>query len=860
MLGSWWVHVFDRLGMGAGTVGSQPAEQLLKATIRTYKFSPKRREAAPDTVQQSVSPARTVSYSLQKASLRRSLSPNIGRQTPLRQPEWDSSKPARPSPQRAQRASADLDPAMTSVLRFNSLSSPQHAQHAAYAPEFQTCRLEEGQHAQHAASGTNQPCTSREDLTTSRSGVPQIGGSAQPVSLSQTPQSPPVGSSAAFPSASGNTIIASARSSSVPKNATRTQAGLRSCGRGQTSPTPSPPRFRRLPSNNLADRPAWASTTASRGATPSHPRGVTPLRRTTGSTTVAATPKGLTLTPPPHPATVPAPLQGAGSHQHMTDIDDRVGRRVASSDPQATTVDVTVEPGQGSSDTHADYLVDSEAHAHAQALQQLQQAVEEYNSSSPNVLVPTAVELAAALRHAAKGPAPSKPSLEALQLPALRVSHQAGDGDSPSHSVPATPWPQWVRGAWGSPQAEGRGEAEGCASGPVAGKDLAPAGAKRGKEKPQRAQRDPRAGGAEPCNNGWSPVKRPESSAGRRSALVRRALAEAEAAAGKGPASQVKPKGSSWRARAAAVRPRSSATPPRGVPRRSRVSATPPRPSTHSSGAVQQAEALQHKSKPHVSLNQAGAVVKPPSLRDGQAAASHNPTGQPNLGTLQPLKGRPLSVVRGSQPAPPRAEPPSRAGAGSVQSQQRENALQAFGLNVSAQHANVAQADRSPRHAAKFWAPEDTEQPQHSMHAEATPAASPPSSNTALHQPSHAEHVVLSNSKEQAPAGVAPLHSVTSVAALRLSFEQMGSSGVASVKPRNRLPLRKVSSKAQVHIDDGSPQQAALLWQHSLRGADIMDAVEHAEHAEHAEPDQAVQQGDLTAPRSRSVTVVVWPD
>ncbi|KAL3140749.1 hypothetical protein ABBQ32_005303 [Trebouxia sp. C0010 RCD-2024] len=821
-----------------GATGLHIAEQPLTATIRTYRSSPpKRREG----VQQSASPARTVSYPLQKASLRRSLSPNIGRRTSWRQPEWDSSKPARPSPQRAQRASADFNSALTSDLPLDSLSSPQHAQHAVRTPGIRSSGLDEAQHAQHAAAGTSQPCTSREDLTASEGGVPQTGGSAHPLGSINALEPQLVSSSAALPSpASGSAMTASTGNSTVPGNAMRTEAGMRSHGKGRTSPIPSPPRFRRLPSNNLADRPAWASTTTSRGALPSSPGAPSPLRRNTGSSTMTAN----GLAPPPHPTTAAAAPKSAGSQHHITDSSTGGSQGVSSSAPRPVTLDGKAKPSRATIESHADYLVDSQAHAHAQALQQLQQAMEEYNSSNPHVLVPTAVELAAALRHAAKGPGPSKPSLEALQLPGLRVSRRGGDGDSPRDDVPATPWPQWVRGAWGSPQAQGRGAAESASVADAGGEKL-PAAALRGKDTPQHAQRDSRVG-ADPYSKGWSPVNRPDSSAGRRrSALVRRALAEAEATAAKGStgqAVQAKPKGSSKAARVAPVKPRASATPPRGAARTSWGSATPPRSSVTPPRAAQQAGApppsgaLQHNSKLHANLTQAS------KSGDSQVKPSHN------------LTGHPMAVVRGSQPPPRAKSPPARVA--SVQSKLREDALQAFGLNASAQRATAAKADRNQGHA-RVQPCDDMDQPQHSSHAEAPPAASRSNSNAVFHCAERAAAVLAgpqSNSQAQPHAGIAPLHSVTSVAALRLSFEQMSPQSVASVKPRNRLPLRKVSSKPHVLEDDGSPQQAAVLWQQSLRGAEIhsmLDAVEHAE------PDQAIQQGDLTLSKPQNFVVVV---
>ena len=884
----------------ADATESPPAEQPLTAAIRTYKSSPKRREAAPATRQQSVSPARTISYSVQKASLRRSLSPNIGRQaSPLRQPQWDSSKPARTSPQHAQRATAALTQAIAPVMPLDPQPSPHRAPHAVQGLEHS--RLEQAQHAQHAAVGTSQPLASSAGLAGSVRGVHQVGISSQPVGLSQTPEPQAFDSSAALSSVVGGRAVtastAPGSSSAMPSSATPTNAH-RKLG---ASSTPSPPRFRRLPSTNLVDRPAWASITTSRAAPPSKPGGSSPLRRSTGSTTIAAAPQG--AGPPPQTTTIAAAPKIADSPEYVTDSSAMASDKALSFALRPTAVSVGAEHSQASSDSRADYLTDTHAHAHAQALQRLQQAVEDYHSSSPHVLVPAAVELAAALRRAAKGPAPARPSLEALQLAGLKLKHEVGEGNS--QSVPSTPWPEWVRGAWGSPQTQVRG-AWGSPQTQVRGaQESAPAvdpkeqgpvevNHNADKEAPQRAQRNPKGSNPTPFLNGWSPVKRPESMAGRRrSALVSRALAEAEAAAAKSPAAQARPHNPPRAARAGAAKPRASATPPRGsakpstvlaTPPRSsatppkatakpsRVSATPPGSAATPPRATQQAgpspqpgrKAVQHKLRK--SLSQASGLVKVPAPGDSQAVASRRRTGQPNSASQHALKGHSVPVVvEGSQPVQKAKPPPARAA-----SKQRENALQAFGLDASAQQTNVAQMDRDrecsalmrvcedsdqpaeaqhsdrARHAAAMHSNSNAEpqQPAHAQHAEAASAALHSSSNAEPQQSAHAEHAAAvppglhSNLNTQSHAVVTPVHTVTSVAALRQSFELMSPPAVASVesvKARNRLPLRKVSSKAHVHEGDGSPQQAVLLWQKSLRGAD-------AEHG--IEPDQATHQGN----------------
>lgn len=848
----------------AGVTGAPPPEQPLTAAIRTYKSSPKRREAAPATVQQSPSPVRTVSYSLQKASLRHSLSPKLGRQAqPLRQPQWDSSK--RPSPQRAQRAAA-LSPSDLFGLPLDSQLAAQRAQRPS---QVQHTSLEQAQHAQHAAVGLPQPGALSAELVGKSGKGHHVGESTQLVSASEVPNSELVGRPSALTSASAD--VPAAPSSSLMVSSA---AGLRSGIRGQTArtPTPSPPRFRRLPPNNLTERPAWASTTSSRAAPPGD---LSPLRRTTGSTTVASAPQG--AAPLPHPSSV-APPQSAGSS------------KASSAAPQSAAVNVTSDPSQAISDSHAHFLADFQDHAHAQALQQLQQAAEEYHSSSPHVLVPAAVELAAALRRAAKGPAPARLSLEALQLAGLKLKHEGGDGNSPGQSVPTTPWPEWVRGAWGSPQARVRGSKEpATAAAPDPEEEPSPAEARNAAavQTPQRAQHDSRVnGGAKPYCNGWSPVMRPESLAGRRrSALASRALAEAEAAAAKSPASKLArphnppratrpsitanpggtfatpPRGA---ARVSAALPRSAATPHWGAATRpSRASATPHRAGTTPPRASQQAEPSPRPGSKANKLRASSQPGRPSSTQDGTAAASRRRTG--GAASLHAPKGHPLPIAEGRQSVEKAKAPPSRTA--SPQSRQRENAMQAFGLHAVGQRSNAARADHDTGYPALMQVGGDIAQPTeaqhsgHAEHAEGLAAALHLNSNADPQQPSHAEHAAAaptglrSNSNPEPHAVVAPLHSMTSVAALRQSFEQMKSPAAEcddAVKPRNRLPLRKASSKAHVHEDDGSPQQAALLWQHSLRGADL----EHAE--DHAQPDHAMQQGNHGGDKCHANAAYDW--
>ena len=517
---------------------------------------------------------------------------------------------------------------------------------------------------------------------------------------------------------------------------------------------------------------------------------------------------------------------------------------------------------QASADSHADYLTDSHAHAHAQVLQRLQQAVEEYKSSSPHVLVPAAIELTAALRQAAKRPGQLRQSVEDLRLAGLKLKHEAGD--SPSADMPMSPWPAWVKGAWGSPQAPGRvppafsgvpgKQTQGAAAAAAAAMPCDSAGvvgvnasAMTKGIAPQNARPELRPGRAAAPQAAWSPSKKPESAGSSRDRLVRRALAEAEAAAARNPSeyprrpkgrSQDKPPG------AAVGRIRTSATPPRPSTKPSRASATPARAAItppRTANAPLPVPPASDKARPHknlhAALGQASKLVKRPFVKHSQVGGSRKRSWQPTSAAPHAFKGHPepeVPVVEGRQAQSAHQAWPVHREASSLQSRQRTSALEAFGIAPSAHHTSAVHS-----HRVRLASEDDEEssQLQQSMQAEAN------DSNQHL-----TPHL---NSGPSAHAALAPAHSMTSVAALRQCFEQRGSPTgglIDSVKPRNRLPLRKVSSKAHVVTDDGSPQQAALLWQQSLRGEPDGEAlgVEHqAEtYAEtgaetHAERDKA---------------------
>ncbi|KAL0034861.1 hypothetical protein WJX77_010604 [Trebouxia sp. C0004] len=812
------------------------AEHTLAATLRTYRSSPpKRREASTPP------PARTSSYaSRQQASLRRSLSPHARQQTSAsrKRPEWDASKPSQPSPERAERAADAVDQAIATGICLNSQPSPQRAQSAVAGSPIQ---IDGHLGAQHAVRRKLPGGLQAQNAGQFRGRASELDAAASHVnsgSSHQAAESGAVGLPLETPSSSAVAHPASISDHGVPSRSLKGQAG-----KGQLSPTPLPPGFRRLPSNSILDRPAWASQTQPRATAAAVPSQASSLRRSAGSRTVTASNERMQR----QTATGSRQMEGGAAGMAGNPASIQGVRLAADAD---TDMLGQADP-QASADSHADCLTDAHAHAHAQALQRLQQAVEEYNSSSPHVLVPTAVELTAALRQAAKRPGQLGQSVEDLRLAGLTLKHEAGD--SPCADIPMSPWPAWVKGAWGSPRAPGgvptalpgvpgkqtqraaaaAAAAMPCDSAGVVGVDAAPM---TRDITPQHAQHGLRHGRAAAPEAAWSPMKKPESASSSRDKLVRRALAEAEAAAARNPSEYPRrPRGRSQPSGAAAGRTRTSATPPRPSIKPSRASATPPRaaitpPRTGNppQPALPASDKARQRNNLHAALGQVSNLVKRPSVKRSQAGGSRKQSWQPTSAAPH-LKGHPESevpIVEGRPTQSAHQSRPVHCEASSLQSPQRDGALEDFGIAPSAQHVNAVQS-----HRVRLTSEDDEEslQLQQSMQAEAndgnhhlTPNLSPgPSTHAAL----------------------APAHSVTSVAALRQCFEQRGSPTVGlidSVKQRNRLPLRKVSSKAHVVTDDGSPQQAALLWQQSLRGDPDKGnlGVEHpAEH--HAECDKA---------------------
>ena len=444
--------------------------------------------------------------------------------------------------------------------------------------------------------------------------------------------------------------------------------------------------------------------------------------------------------------------------------------------------------------------------------------------------------------------------MESLQLAGLKLKHAAEQkGDDPN--VPS-PWPEWVRGAWGSPHGSPRGAPPAVL--PMTGMDEAASEAAVGMgvaapvnpshavqqtaaASAQRAQHDAQHSVASSHGHDWSPAKQPSQAGRARNALVRRALAEAEAAAARQaverPAqvrrrTQDKAQSTAKAAKSVAGSTRASATLPRASAKPSRASATPTRapagsparPSRASSSrpvasslspSAQAKQALRPaqdgsklNQKGHAAVRQSRGTSKQQSVENRQVkpgGASHRHSSQPDSAGVHGLQGHPQPASLDADISQPNA----------ADWQERQPAISS--QPMSAVPLIVQPADP------------EVGQPEHGLNPHEQNGSETPDLTLGSDSQSH-----LSPHAEPSPA-----RSMTSVAALRQSFEQRCSPSlglVDSLKPRNRLPLRKVSSKAHVMDDDGSPQQAVLLWQQSLRGeGEDSPAVPHteAQHAQH---------------------------
>ena len=788
------------------------------ATLRTYRPSSKSmKDYNPPPAQHNPSPnlaaAGPSSYAVLKASMRRSISPRAAAHAlPLnKRPAWDASPPPRRSPQRAQHGLPE------SNLNAEPIAQPLPQRSGAGAQRAQHGMEEIG--GLKVSSQRPKPLSSAESAALAVAALLDAGQSASPNRrmtpfIRQTQPSPrvrqqPMQSPATSqPHPSAGTIdefsaLPSDLASSVAELVGDDASGGNNPTKLSRNPSSSNPSSSQ-PATGLL-QPAWVSPTQRRRTSASQQP--SPLRRTTGSRTLS--PPKATADRPAATADRPAVTadRSAATAHHRTTTPPRAAHAA----PPGTTQGLTARQGLGHAQAYnaaeqtdaaqldargrspslaANLQADAHSLAHAQALQRLQQAVQEYKSSSANVLVPAAVQLAAALRRASRATEEPVQSVEALRLAGLKLRHEAGVDGADEH-VPKSPWPDWVRGAWGSPHGP-RGEADkvsshgnkrgGLESAQQAQRAKAAAPVQsdntRARDKQQNqfelAQQAEQAGSnqqASPQNRNsslnphaeqhstaanWSPVKTPGPQATRRSTLVQRALSEAAAAAA---AAREAPK----------PRARTTATPPRrAVTKQQR--ALPPQVPHKRPGQGQPDQALH--AVPIKSGKQAGGRAASKTQDTNRKAAS---------------KG--LKVTGKSK---------VKAGQQSAEAVQSTAPVQV----------------QTPAVAAAVHAVLD---PAAAVESEAAVQTASQVTASDAHTSSHAVSASDEHTETQTEEASMPAHSSTSVAALRRTFEQKAGR-VDSIKPQNRLPLRKVSSKAHVLPgDNASPQQRALAWQQSLR-------------------------------------------
>lgn len=777
-------------------------------------------DLSPTPAQPHPSPnanARSSSYVMLRASMRRSISPRqAGHALPLdKRPAWDTSPVPRCTSQRAQHAledsNADAAEAAISLQQGSAMEQLAGAVSAGRAEQGSTMEqigslkvssqvpgastLSPAEQAQQAVAALldMQKLTGRSHLSHSQRALQTLAtaGASHDQARPQDAAShskltgAPSGA-AAQGTEQHSALLAAPRMSEISSQVgvSGSGSGVSSSGIGRTSS-----KIDRTSSGRELVQPAWVSSSSRSSA--SHTQS-SPLRRSTGSRPIGTTPSRPSPTAllrdcprsahgdPSQSAIHPSSWQGC-------DTDPGTGEALLAAAEQLDARSPSLA---------ANIKADAHDLAHAQALQRLQQAVQDYKSSSANVLVPAAVQLAVALRRAAKGSGDAIPTIESLQLAGLRLQHEAGA--SVDEGMPKSPWPDWVRGAWGSPSHKGAppggptspqrqhqapsSTAQGARHAGVAspqsrahlqhtaakksnGVQLRPAQqAEHAESASQVGLRNPPQSNPQMPTDVWSPVKGSNPGPARRSTLVQRALSEAAAAAA-----------ADWGSQKS----------------RARMTISPPR----------RAAALPSRQGPALAVPTAG-----------HAAAWHLASGGEQL---KKTPSRKITKASSTAKASRKQAPPSTA-------------------VVQVQPEPAAPGMRA------------VEQPAPSQHMATPEIAAAPHT-----------HVSASDTHTALPAqaGV-PAHSSTSVAALRKTFEQQACP-VDSLKPRNRLPLRKVSSKAHVPDDDASPQQAALAWQQSLRdehdAADIHEHQphalhtakhhHHAEHPEHSRDDMADARG-----------------
>ena len=812
----------------------QAGSRASAAVLRTYRPSSKTiKDYNPPPVQHKPSPnlsAASSSYAALTASMRRSISPRAAAHAlPLnKRPSWDASPPPRRSLQHAQHGvqASDLDAGLADqVVRQSSNAAAQHAQHEVeeighlkVSSERPKALTSAESAALAVAALLHESQSSRQTASSIRQTQLSPRLRQQPMQLSALKHLPPTADTPSMPSMTYSSNAA--EGDSVPSFPIKHDA---------MSLSPRYPRTARTTSGTEQGllQPAWVSPSQRRHTSSSQQP--SPLRRSTGSRTL--TPQKATADRPVATSQPQDPLNSA--HAASYGLAQSVAAVRVSADVQtqpSALLSDTAELAARSPSLAANLQADAHSLAHAQALQRLQQAVEEYKSSSANVLVPASVQLAAALRRASRASGEPLQTIESLQLAGLKLKHEAGLDGAEEH-VPKSPWPDWVRGAWGSPHAPSRAPPRAPAQNDQQGRFELAQQAQRAKPKAaapptvpvaqakhasqfKTAEQAKQAGSSQarlgdmlrpsasqqPPAANWSPVKAPVVQPSRSSTLVQRALSEAAAAAA---------------AARAAPKPKA------------RTTTTPPRRAVPQQQAALPQQALKKRSVP--GQTSPARPSKQATQRSGPAADAH--TVNNGAAARQPKVDVKAKVVQ--QPIEAAAAP---------QVQKREAALPAV-------HAVPISAAGVP---AVHALPEPVAAGSNAIKPETVVTSGTETSASDDHTIFPHVPASLAHSSQAAVTGSMPVHSSTSVAALRKTFEQ-NAGQVDEIKPKNRLPLRKVSSKAHVMPgDDASPREAALKWQQSLRDEhDPEDSQHPAPHAVHAAKQHPISNHASQAQHSR---------
>lgn len=828
----------------------QAGSRASAAVLRTYRPSSKTiKDYNPPPVQHKPSPnlsAASSSYAALTASMRRSISPRAAAHAlPLnKRPGWDASPPPRRSLQHAQHGvqASDLDAGLADqVVRQSSNAAAQHAQHEVEKIGHLKVSSERPKALTSAESAALAVAALLHESQSSRQTASSIRQTQLSPPMTQQPMQPsalkhllPTADTPSMPSMTYNSNAA--KGDSVPSFPIKNDA---------ISLSPRHPRTARTSSGTEQGllQPAWVSPFQRRRTSSSQQP--SPLRRSTGSRTLTpqkATADRPVATPQPQDPLNAARAASYGLAQSLTAV--RVSADVQTQ-PSALLSDA-VELAARSPSLAANLQADAHSLAHAQALQRLQQAVEEYKSSSANVLVPASVQLAAALRRASRASGEPLQTIESLQLAGLKLKHEAALDGAEEH-VSKSPWPDWVSSAWGSPHAPSRAPPRALAQNDQQGRFETTQQAQRAKPKAaapptvpvaqakhasqfKTAEQAKQAGSSQarlgdvlrpsasqqPPAANWSPVKAPVVQPSRSSTLVQRALSEAAAAAA---ATRAAPKS---KARTTTTPPRKAVPPQQGT----RTISTPPRRAVPQQQAALPQQDLKKRSVPGQTS---------PARPSKQATQRSGPAADAHIVNKDAAARQPKVVVKAKV-----VQQPIEAAAASQL--QREAALPAV-------HAVPVSAAGVP---AVHSLPEPVAAGSNAIDPDTTVTSGTETSASDDH--TIFPHVPASHahSLQAAVTGSMPVHSSTSVAALRKTFEQ-NAGQVDEIKPKNRLPLRTVSSKAHVMPgDDASPWEAALKWQQSLRDEhDPEDSQHPAPHAVYAARQHSISNHASQAQHSR---------